>query len=350
MRSQKSRPFQQQWQPKKTSSLSFAIFIVAVLGTVPLVIGFFGDVHPAFDTFSHIRAHLSVALLLCSLLLLLTGLRREAILLCLFCLLSFATTIEAIHNQLSGFKPPEAAKTIEPTYRLVQLNLLYDHPEPQRVLQMIGRQNPDVITYQEASRYWEPWLKILEGRYPYHLLCKDYPASWGVGILSRRPFVEDAERLCVGDGVLAAVPIDFGGQVATIASLHLSWPWPKEQPAQLDQIEPYLRAIKHPLIIAGDYNATRWSHALERMTRASDTYDVGGLGATWMLKYLPISWAKWLGVQIDHLMVSSDVRVAEAKTLEEAGSDHLPLWLQFSLSVTTEPEQKPDTATQVVRR
>lgn len=333
---------------KKISSLSFAVFIIAVLSTVPLVLGFFGEVHPALDTFSHVRAHLSVALFLFSLPLLFTGLRREAMLLCFFCALSFATTIEAVRTQISGLELPEPAKVEGATYSLVQINLLFDHPEPQRVLQMIGQQNPDVITYQEASGAWEPWLKVLEGRYPYHLLCKDYPGSWGVGILSRRQFVEGAERLCVDDGVLAAVQIDFGGQVATIASLHLSWPWPKQQPAQLNEIEPHLRAMKHPLIIAGDYNASSWSHALVRMTKASDTYDLGGLGATWMLKQLPISWVKWLGVQIDHLLVSSNVTVDQARTLDEVGSDHLPLLLKFTLPVTSaEPEE--DDTTQVVQ-
>ncbi|WP_374830043.1 endonuclease/exonuclease/phosphatase family protein [Paenochrobactrum pullorum] len=333
---------------KKTSSLSFAAFIVAVLATIPLVLGFFGEVHPALDTFSHIRAHLSVALLLFSLPLLLTGLKREALLLCLFCVLSFATTLEILRDQLSGIELPESKKIEGATYSLVQINLLYDHPEPQRVLQMIGQQNPDVITYQEASKYWEPWLKILEGRYPYHLLCKDYPNSWGVGILSRRPFIEGAERLCVDDGVLAAVPIDFGGQIATIASLHLSWPWPKQQPEQLKKIEPSLRAMKHPLIIAGDYNATSWSHALARMTQASDTYDVRGIGATWMLKQLPISWAKWLGVQIDHILVSANIFIEEAKTLDEVGSDHLPLYMKFTLPTTAEPSEDSDA--QIVQR
>lgn len=328
---------------KKISSLSFAVFIIAVLGTVPLVLGFFGEVHPVLDAFSHLRAHLSVALFLFSLPLLLSGLRREAIMICLFCILSFATTLDVVRNQISGAELPEQVKVEGATYSLVQLNLLYDHPEPQRVLQMIGRQNPDVVTYQEASKYWEPWLRILEGRYPYHLLCKDYPGSWGVGILSRRPFVQDAARLCVGDGVLAAAQIDFGGQVATIASLHLSWPWPMQQPAQLSEIEPHLRAIKHPLIIAGDYNATSWSHALARVAKATDTYEFSGLGATWMLKQLPISWVEWLGVQIDHILVSSNVGVDQVKTLDEVGSDHLPLLIKFTLPRTMEPEESADT-------
>ncbi|MGU3574787.1 endonuclease/exonuclease/phosphatase family protein [Brucellaceae bacterium C25G] len=326
---------------KKPTTLTLAAFFIAILATTPLVLGFFGQAHPALDAFSHLRAHLSAALFLFSFMLVFTSLRREALMLCVFCLLCFGTTLDTVRNQISGVEQQSVVNVEGANYSLVQINLLYNHPEPQQVLQMIGRQNPDIVTYQEASQYWEPWLKILEGRYPYHLMCKDQPNSWGVGILSRRPFTEGAETLCVGDGVLASVQVDLGGEAVRIASLHLSWPWPKTQPEQLNMLEPYLRGMKHPLIIAGDYNAVSWSNTVKRVESASQTNDIGNIGATFMLKQLPMSWVGWLGVQIDHLLVSSDIRVSEAKTIDDAGSDHLPLLLRFNLPIKV-PHDKTD--------
>jgi endonuclease/exonuclease/phosphatase (EEP) superfamily protein YafD len=329
------------------SGIYLILFLVCLAGTVPLVLGFFGETHPALDAFSHLRAHLSVALFLLALPLFFSAYRREAMLICLFSVMCFATTTDYLRGQKAGVSFAKREAVGGTTYSLLQINMFFDHPEPQRILQAIGQTNPDVITYQEASLYWEPWLKILEGRYPYHLLCKDYPGSWGVGILSRRSFVETDKPLCVGDGVLAAAQIDFGGQVATVASLHLSWPWPKSQPAQLKLIEPYLRGMKAPMIIAGDFNAVSWSNAVKRVEQASNTYDVPGLGKTWLLKFLPDSFIKWLGVQIDHFLVSSDLEVHDARTLNEVGSDHLPLSLDFGFPVG--PATEEDKVTETVR-
>jgi endonuclease/exonuclease/phosphatase (EEP) superfamily protein YafD len=42
---------------------------------------------------------------------------------------------------------------------------------------------------------------------------------------------------------------------------------------------------------------------------------------------------KWLMLPLDHCLVSNDIRVADARTGEPIGSDHLPLIVEIELEV-----------------
>ncbi|MBC2884768.1 endonuclease/exonuclease/phosphatase family protein [Ochrobactrum sp. CM-21-5] len=329
---------------KSPVNISFLLLIAAVLVSVPLVLGFLGAVHPALDTFSHGRAHLSVLMAVLAFPLLFTKMRREGAMLLLFAILAFSTTLGAARDFLSGSRGAHAEASSSVHYSLVQINLRYDNPEPKRILQMIAREKPDVITYQEASGQWTKWLDILRGTYPYRLHCREDPRTWGVGILSRRPFSENGQTSCIGDGLLAVAPIDFGGTSVNVAALHFSWPWPRWQPYQLQYIEPVLHELKGPLVIAGDFNAVPWSNTVRRVEAASDTRHLTGIGGTWLVHYLPVTLAPYLGLPIDQILVSPEIETPKVSVREDAGSDHLPVRLDFSVPPPVgRDEDEPET-------
>ncbi len=313
---------------KARSRLSFILLLAAVAVSVPLVLGFLGAAHPAFDSFAHFRIHLAVLMGLLALPLLFTPMRRESAMLLLLAIMGFGTTLG-----ISGdFKTkPEDSQQAGPRYSIIQINLRDDNPDPKRVLQMIAREKPDIIAYEEASEEWSQWLDILEASYPYRLDCKQDPRIWGVGILSRRPFTEGGQSVCVGEGLLAIAPINLGGSTVNIAALRLSRPWPHWQAYQLDFIEPELRRLDGPTILAGDFNAVPWSHALRRIEDASKTAHVKGSGGTWLPSFLPVSLAPYLGLPIDQFLASPDIIAPKASARANAGSDHLPVRLDFSV-------------------
>jgi len=151
---------------KPVSLFLLALLIGLVLLSVPLVIGFFGRVHPAFDSFAHFRAHLALIMAAGGALLLFTQLRREAIMVTLLGLSAFSTTVNWSGVAQQGVDHSDTVR-----YKLMQINLLQKHADPREVLQAVARNQPDIITYQEASNQWQPWLKILEATYPYHHQC-----------------------------------------------------------------------------------------------------------------------------------------------------------------------------------
>lgn len=324
------------------SLVSFVLLFMVLMASLAIVAGFFASWHPALDSFSHLRVYLSVLMGAGSLGLLFTQYRREALLALVFAIGSFATTRDTMNGAMLPIADmPHAERT---SYSLLQLNLLFNHPEPRALLQLLAKEQPDIITLQEVSSHWLPWLDILQGSYPYQKICKDYPGSWGVAILTKRPFEGGQDGVCVGDGILALTNINMGGTILTVGAVHLSWPWPFKQPMQMDYITPSLKQLDGTLILSGDFNATPWSAVMRNIAQLTGTYLVPGFGATWLTNMLPSSWVKVLGLQIDNMLISGDVMVLQAETLQADDFDHLPLLLRFTLPVMPSPsDEVPET-------
>ncbi|KXF78256.1 endonuclease [Paramesorhizobium deserti] len=316
---------------KKPSPFAWLLLAAALLLSLPLVLGFLSHLHPALDSFAHLRAHLAVSMGLLALPLLFTALWREAAMILLLALTAFATTLSAMQGLLTGATSVRAASDGQSLYSLLQLNLRYNNRESAEVLRLIAREKPDIITLQEVSTEWEPKLKMLEASYPHRQRCGEGPFAWSVDILSRRPFAEGSQSGCVGNGVMAFARFDFGGAPVSVVALHLSWPWPFSQPRQIDFVLPHLARLDAPLLIAGDFNAVPWSNAMRRIEAASGTHHVSGIGPSWLHWALPADVIRYAGLPIDQVLASDGIDIARIATLGPVGSDHLPVRLDFSV-------------------
>jgi endonuclease/exonuclease/phosphatase (EEP) superfamily protein YafD len=313
-------------------------FITALAACIGLVLGFFSDWHPALDSFAHFRAHLAVMLGLAAVPLLANRFLRLGAAALLGAILAFATTSATVLVPGLGMKygPLAAADPERPTYRLVHLNLLYKNPEPGLVLSMIGHIRPDVLTLNEVSAPWADKLKLISATYRYSIFCPFPNRRWGAAIMSRRPFVEGMEPRCDESGALAIASVNFGGQAADIAALHLSWPWPYPQSRQIEGLSPYLARLGRTAILAGDLNAAPWSRSLARVAAAGGLTLMPSTGATWNI--LP-EFLFFTGLPIDNVFAKGDVVIHSIRKLEPVGSDHLPVLVEFSL---TEEEGEPE--------
>ncbi|WP_343313926.1 endonuclease/exonuclease/phosphatase family protein [Brucella sp. BE17] len=329
---------------KAHTKLPFILLLAAVAVSVPLVLGFLGSVHPAFDAFSHFRAHLAVLMAVLALPLVFTQMRREAAMVILLAVLAFGSTTAIAHRFLGSTDEETPAHTAGPRYSLIQINLRYDNSEPKRVLQMIAREKPDVITYQEAGPDWTMWIDILKSTYPYHVECRIDGPDFGTGILSRRPISESDAQACSAGGRLASAAIDFGGTFVTVAAYHSALPWPYGQNDSIGEMVPGLQKLDGLKIIAGDFNAVPWSYAVKRIAKASGTEAVPDIGGTWLPHGLPTSLTAWIGLPIDQLLVSPEVEMPVAASRPYVGSDHLPVRLDFSVPAPVRPDhEEPET-------
>lgn len=309
----------------RLSWIRLAAVLIPVMFSLPLVLGFFGAAHPLFDSFAHFRMHLAVLMAISAIPALILGLWREG-------LMAMVLALTALGSVLVPSPAPSAeAETAQPEYELMQLNLRYDNRHQADVLRLIAQEAPDVITLQEVSTAWRPKLKAIEARYPYNLYCPNRSHIGGVAILSRRPFALGTTPQCV-DSLIGLARIDFGGRSAVITAIHLDWPWPYGQAENVATIEPYLERLQGPMIIAGDFNATSWSQTLKAITEASKTSSAEGLRPSWLVNGTLAHAARWIGLPIDHILVSDRIIQTRVETLQPVGSDHLPLLLRFSIS------------------
>lgn len=320
-------------------------FVAMLALSVGLVAGFFGFLHPAFDSFAHFRVHLAVLMALCALPLLATSFRLQAAVALLFAVAAFATT----SNALPRLWPVQAAYEAKPgdqmVYSLLQMNLRFDNPTPKKVLSLIGRTNPDVITLDEVSEMWTTELGYIASAYPYRILCPYPNGVFGVALLSRRPFAAGTKPFCERRGAMAIATVDFGGIGVDVAAIHLSWPWPREQSWQIGELSGPLASLGETAIMAGDCNAAPWSAAVRRVASLGKLTVMPSAGPTWLHIKLPDFPRRFAGLPIDQVFSKGAVLIHSASRLEDTGSDHLPVLVEFSLRPNDkQPGIEPKTA------
>jgi endonuclease/exonuclease/phosphatase (EEP) superfamily protein YafD len=328
-------------------AIGLIAFWATVLLSLPLVGGFFGRLHPAFDSLAHFRVHLAALLVLAALPLLLDrSLRWNGLLAILFGCAAILTAtgtsfLPALGAVQASYQPKDS---LSPVYRLLQLNLRFDNPEPGKVLSLIGRVRPDVVTLNEVSPMWADKLALLSSAYHYRTVCTIDNHAGGVAILSLRPFAEGTEGKCLEGGTFATATVDLGGRFVEIGALHLHWPWPFSQSYQIDNITPLLAATMETAILAGDFNAAPWSAASARIANAGGMTPIGPAGPTWLYRRLP-EFLRFAGLPIDRVFTKGEVVVHSVGTLEAVGSDHVPVLVEFSLEAAEPKPEDPLTAT-----
>lgn len=319
--------------PFRTFILGAALLVLLAL-SLPLVAGFLGRLHPAFDSFAHFRVHLAAAMAIAALPLLVSTWWKHgalAIVLAAAAVLT-ATGLPAVGPVQAAVEKDDGRKT----YRLVHLNLRFNHTEPQRVLTMLRDLSPDIVTLAEVSDMWRIELRKIATEYPFRLICDGRRWSGGVAILSRQPFIEPA-RGCFAEGTLAIASVSLDGSAVDVAAMHLYWPWPYEQPDQIDRMRPVLAKLGQTAILAGDLNAAPWSQAARGVASAGALTPIASVGPTWLTWRLPGSLRPLIGLPIDQAFAKGDILVRSAGTLDEVGSDHLPVQVEFSIAGGSEP-------------
>ena len=307
-----------------------------------MAFGLAGAWSPWLDAFTHFRAHFAVATALLALLLLATRFRLLAIGGLLFAVACFSTVpggpgFFGLGPVQAGFHPKADD---QPVYRLLQMNLRFDNATPEKVLSLIGRTQPDIITVEEASNMWRGKLDLLSHAYPHRFYCG---GAFGAAILSRRPFAEGTEQRCSTYGTLATATVDLGGRTVDVAAIHMGWPWPRQQTWQINSISEPLAALGETAIMAGDCNAAPWSGAVHRLAAIGGLTVMPSVGPTWMWRRLPDA-LRFAGLPIDQVFSKGDVIIHSAGKMAPAGSDHLPILVEFSLKPKP-PQDVQKTAT-----
>ena len=208
-------------------------------------------------------------------------------------------------------------------FTLMQQNILYQN-DARDLVDYAKANAPDIITLQEVTTLAVPQLAALRTEYPYQVICPNGGAG-GVAILSKFRFVGEQGEGCVAGQGLVSARIEIPAGEVTVVSLHLHWPWPYGQAAQLKQVLPTLQALKGPVFIGGDFNMVAWSHAVSQIETASKTNTIGGLRFTKTLL------SGFVQLPIDQVLGPINWP-ASASIGPRLGSDHNSVIARFALN------------------
>lgn len=299
--------------------------VLTLTMALAVILSLLGRLHGAFDTIAHFRLHLVALLCLCAAAALLLGQWPSAVAGAAVAAAAIAFT--APHLPGAGFGSANASG---PVLRVVTFNRLHDNDRTELAAEVITSASPDIVIMQEVKGTPNALMQRLADDYPHQLRCADDRVG-GTAVLSRLPLARDDATLCFDTSFLSAVTVRAGEREVTFASYHGDWPWPWGQHDRIRDLAPALESLPHPLVIGGDFNAAPWSEGVLEVARASGTRVAPGLRPTWLTPRLPQALRQPLGLPLDHLLVSEGVRIAGARRLPHAGSDHLPLLFEITL-------------------
>jgi endonuclease/exonuclease/phosphatase (EEP) superfamily protein YafD len=215
---------------------------------------------------------------------------------------------------------------------------LHGIPEIDGIVAVIRREQPDILLIQECSpALGSPAFHGLEDLYPEASL--DLHPGSGQAIFSRYPLKE--VRVELEKGRTQKMRIETPAGSIAVWNVHPVPPFlvpPELFDAHMAALVADIAQAKGPLIVAGDFNATRESEAYQSVSDyLQDAHWEAGSGFGFTYPAPPYTFMDmplpagplW---RIDYVFHSRDFLVTDARTLETAGgSDHFPIVVELAM-------------------
>ncbi len=218
-----------------------------------------------------------------------------------------------------------------PTVKLLFSNVYYMNHRKRRVLELIAAESPDVVGLAEVNTPWLRRLKALRASYPYHFEVPDEHFV-GLALYSRFPLGNARVLSLPNEASTPAIAATLeapGGDVEIVIA-HPSSPENAEaiarRNAQVLALSQYLAGVRGPVVVAGDFNLTMWNSGYRPLVDVAQLHNARkghGVGPTWP------SLGR-IGVPIDQVLGTDGVRLRNFRVLGDVGSDHFPVYAEFS--------------------
>jgi endonuclease/exonuclease/phosphatase (EEP) superfamily protein YafD len=236
-----------------------------------------------------------------------------------------------------------AAAIPENRISLLTCNVLQENRSPERLLERIAQENPDIVLLLEVDDWWMEALRDLEPRYPYRL-SRPQDDTYGMALYSRLELIDPEVRFVRRETIpsIKATVRLRSGLTCRLFGLHPAPPAPQyaettsQRDAELVLIGREAKLFGGPVIVAGDLNDVAWSHTTRLFRRISGLLDPR-IGRQTMATF-PVA-APLLRFPLDHVFVSNHFKLVDFRRLEDVGSDHFPVWAHFQLEANAEAEQ-----------
>jgi len=228
-------------------------------------------------------------------------------------------------GQVSAYIPAQ-----RPTDRVdltvMTTNLRLGQADPHVVVSLASEHDVDVLAVQEltdsaAARLHQAGLDRL---LPYRIIAPRIGGA-GVGLWSREPMTNAAVLHGFGfDPVCAQLTI--AGRTYTVMSFHSkaplynggTGPWE----ADLRRVSDVMAGLPAPLVVAGDFNATRDHRQFRDLLNSKGYRDAGDDSGAGLMPTYPADRAVGPIAGIDHVVLSGDLVGVDAESAAVADSDH----------------------------
>lgn len=226
----------------------------------------------------------------------------------------------------------------------ISANVYQFNKEYERFIQLVKKYKPDMFLTMESNGDWEQALKPLEKDYPYHHKVT-LENTYGMHFYSKIKIESSRTHYFVADDIpsIEAHLKTEDGFSFVFFGVHPPPPSPteeetsKERDGDLLSTAKRVREIKKPVIVVGDFNNVAWSKSSILFRKTSHLIDprIGrSFVSTFHAKY------RLLRFPIDLMFHSEEIFIEDLKTLENFGSDHLPVYCEFFIDHEQDKKQE----------
>jgi endonuclease/exonuclease/phosphatase (EEP) superfamily protein YafD len=319
------------WVHRFTVALRRCTCLGLTMLAAALLFGWLAWLHPVFDLASHFQVQYLVAAVAALVVLLATRSWRWSIL----AVALVALTGARVLPWWLSTTPTETARaaTAPNALRLLHANVLRRNTQYNEILDLIEREQPDVIVLQEIDEAWMRAISPLRHAYA-HAVAGPRSDNFGMAVLSRiEP--QRAEVVRIGHAGVPSIECVFeiDGRPLTILATH---PVPPVSLRLIDLRDDQLRRMAERMrrtdgrkIIVGDLNVTMWSRPYRELIETTDLRNARrgfGVMPTW-----PANRPFFMHIPIDHVLVSDGIAVVDCRVGADVGSDHRPIVVDLAL-------------------
>ncbi len=212
--------------------------------------------------------------------------------------------------------------------KLLLCNALSQNPTPERVRDLLFREQADVVVLLEVRQELLDLLAPVLAQYPGQKLLPRAD-NFGMALLSKQDLT-GVQVLESGSPPSILADTMLAGKKLHVVAAHPMPPigaaYARLRNETVAGLGEHLRGCPRPFALLGDLNNTPWSPSLAPIRDQAVTARAGfGVLATW-----PSVFPGFLRIAIDQCFVSPQVKVVECRVGPLVGSDHLPLIVGIS--------------------
>lgn len=237
-----------------------------------------------------------------------------------------------------SYKATPTFKDHRDAIRLVSVNVWSESKNLESIAEELTRVNADIMVLQELTPVHLRQLDELGALSGYraHAVCAD-AGHTGMGVWSRFELGEPEWFHLAGERQVKVRVLLPSGQILRLYGVHA----PSPVPSKVDRWFSWFRAMAeecsreiavapHPMIVAGDFNATM-DHGPFRRLLGPGLVDAALLArkcrGTWPNRFRPLPPL----FRIDHVLLSPALRVSACGIGRGRGSDHRPVIVDLRL-------------------
>lgn len=288
--------------------------------------GFFGEYSLFLDLTSHFRLQYYLIAMVLTVAFVLLRQWRWAMM----------SLIPAVINGFfifSWFIAPPAHAQMTPDMRLLVCNVEKYNRHYDSVIKTVTDSGADVAVLVETDTDWTENLDALKQKYPYSMI-RGRKDCLGMSVFSRFPLEAEPLRTHQDNEVYShTMKITADGKDFTLIAVHVQPPvsfWHfAHRSAGYQEVMEQVKSHPTPIIVTGDFNTSMWSPYYRKIMRETGLENARqGFG---VLQTWPTWVPAWMRIPLDYCLVSPGIQVADVKTGNKTGSDHLPLIVDLKL-------------------